>query len=135
MPAFVLGEVEASKSREYPPGVCVIAWGSWETYTLVPAAAIALKIDPSTPVALEAYMAVINTIIGLTAWAGVHRVLQIKDGDTLCVSGAAGAVGSLVCQLARAAGARVVGVCGSRDKCDFVRSLGCEAAIDHSRSD
>ena len=131
----MLGEVEASNNEEHPTGTCVIAWASWETYSVVPAAAVVLKIDPATPVPLETYMAVINTIIGLTAWAGVHKVLQIKEGDTLCVSGAAGAVGSLVCQLAEQAGARVVGICGSEDKCEFVKSLGCAAAVNYKTDD
>jgi NADPH-dependent curcumin reductase CurA len=131
MTALLIGEVEASKSTEHPAGHCVVAWGSWETRSIVPAAAIVLKIDPSTTVPLETYMAVINTLIGLTAWVGVHRILAVKSGDVVCVSGAAGAVGSLVCQLAHKAGAKVVGICGSEDKCDFVKSLGCTGAINY----
>ena len=135
MTAPVLGEVEESKHADYPKGVCVIAWSAWETYSVVTPASIVLKIDPSTTVALETYVAVVNTIIGLTAWAGVHRVLEIKAGDTLVVSGAAGAVGSLVCQLAKKAGAKVVGICGSQDKCEFVKTLGCAAAVNYKTDD
>ena len=131
MTALLIGEVEASKSPDHSEGHCVVAWGSWETRSIVPAAAIVLKIDPSTTVPLETYMAVVNTLIGLTAWVGVHRILTVKAGDVVCVSGAAGAVGSLVCQLAHKAGAKVVGICGSKDKCDFVTSLGCSGAINY----
>jgi NADPH-dependent curcumin reductase len=131
MTALLIGEVEASKSPEHSVGHCVVAWASWETHSIVPAAAIVLKIDPSTTVPLETYMAVVNSIIGLTAWVGVHRILAIKAGDVLCVSCAAGAVGSLVCQLAHKAGAKVVGICGSKEKCDFLTSLGCSGAINY----
>ena len=112
-----------------------MAWTAWESYSIVPAAAISLTIDPSSPVALETYMAVVNAIIGLTAWVGVKRILQVKEGDTLCVSGAAGAVGSLVCQLGKMAGAKVVGICGSADKCEFLKTLGCAAAINYKTDD
>lgn len=133
--ALLIGEVEASKNPDYPKGVLAIGWGNWETYSVIPAGFLVLKIEPTTTVPLETYMAVVNTIIGLTAWAGVHRILQIKSGDTLCVSGAAGAVGSLVCQLATKAGAKVVGIAGSKDKCDFVKSLGCVGAVNYKTDD
>ena len=132
---MVIGEVQESKSAEYPKGVCVIAWSSWESHSILPTAAISHKIDPSSPVALETYMAVVNAIIGLTAWAGVKRILEVKEGDTLCVSGAAGAVGSLVCQLGKMAGAKVVGICGSADKCEFLKTLGCAAAVNYKTDD
>jgi NADPH-dependent curcumin reductase CurA len=135
MMAMVIGEVDDSKNTEYVEGNCVIAWGSWETYSVVPAPSIILKIDPSTTVPLESYMAVVNTIIGLTAWTGVNKILKVKSGETLCVSGAAGAVGSLVCQLALKAGAKVVGICGSRDKCDFVKAIGCTDAVNYKTDD
>jgi len=80
-------------------------------------------------------MAVVNAIIGLTAWVGVKRILEVKEGDTLCVSGAAGAVGSLVCQLGKLAGAKVVGICGSADKCEFLKTLGCSAAVNYKTDD
>ncbi len=135
MMALVLGEVQESKSADHPKGVCVLAWTAWESHSIVPAAAIALKIDASSPVALETYMAVLNAIIGLTAWVGVKRILEVKEGDTLCVSGAAGAVGSLVCQLGKKAGAKVVGICGSADKCEFLKKLGCAAAVNYKTDD
>ena len=135
MAALVIGEVQESKSAAYSKGVCVIAWSSWESRSIVPSAAISHKIDPSSPVALETYMAVVNAIIGLTAWVGVKRILEVKEGDTLCVSGAAGAVGSLVCQLGKMAGAKVVGICGSADKCEFLKTLGCAAAINYKTDD
>jgi NADPH-dependent curcumin reductase CurA len=72
-----------------------------------------------------------SIIIGLTAWYGVHKVLGVKPGDLVVVSGAAGAVGSLVGQLAKLQGAQVLGIAGSADKVASLKALGFDAAINY----
>src|SRR5258708_5500959 len=69
---------------------------------------------------------------GMTAYFGLLDVAELKDGDTVVVSGAAGAVGSVVGQIAKIKGCRVVGIAGGQEKCDFiVKELGFDAAIDY----
>ncbi|MEX2519677.1 MAG: NADP-dependent oxidoreductase [Paracoccaceae bacterium] len=69
---------------------------------------------------------------GMTAWAGLTIHGRPKDGETIVVSAATGAVGTLVCQLAKRRGLRVVGVAGGAEKCAYaVETLGCDAAVDH----
>ncbi|MCG8443574.1 MAG: NADP-dependent oxidoreductase [Caulobacterales bacterium] len=72
---------------------------------------------------------------GLSAHAGFFACGAPRPGDKVLVSGAAGGVGSIVAQLARIAGCEVVGIAGGPDKCAFVRSLGCTAAIDYRQED
>ncbi|KAG0706811.1 hypothetical protein DFH29DRAFT_1076792 [Suillus ampliporus] len=69
---------------------------------------------------------------GMTAYFGLHDVGQLKAGETLVVSGAAGAVGSLVCQLGKRAGARVIGIAGTADKCTWLKNdLGVDEALNY----
>jgi NADPH-dependent curcumin reductase CurA len=67
------------------------------------------------------HLSVLSIIIGLTAWHGVNKVLNPASGDVLVVSAGAGAVGSLVGQLAKLKGAKVVGIAGSAAKCKFMK--------------
>ena len=74
--------------------------------------------------------------VAVTAYAGVHRVAPPSEGETYVVSAAASGVGSLVVQLARLQGARVIGIAGSPDKCDWVtEELGADACIDYKGQD
>src|SRR6185295_17143928 len=69
---------------------------------------------------------------GFTAWFGVNEIGRPKPGETFVVSAASGAVGGVAGQLAKAAGCRVVGIAGGREKCDYVlRELGFDACVDH----
>jgi NADPH-dependent curcumin reductase CurA len=75
-------------------------------------------------------------VTGLTAYFGLYEIGQPKNGDTILVSGAGGATGSVVVQLARIAGCRVIGIAGTREKCDWLtRELGAEAAINYRAQD
>ena len=76
------------------------------------------------------------SVTGLTAYFGLLEVGQPKPGDTVLVSAAAGAVGSMVGQIAKIAGCRVVGTAGGQDKCDWLtRELGFDAAVDYKADD
>ena len=68
---------------------------------------------------------------GATAYFGYLELCSPKEGETLVVSGAAGAVGSLVCQLGKIRGCRVIGIAGSKDKCEYLRSIGCDVALNY----
>lgn len=68
---------------------------------------------------------------GLTAWGGLLHIGQPKEGETVFVSGAAGAVGSLVCQIAKIKGCRVIGSAGSQEKCDWLTSIGVDEVINY----
>ena len=88
------------------------------------------KVD-TTLIPLAAYLGVVG-MPGVTAWYGLNRICEPKSGETVVVSAAAGAVGSVVGQLAKQHGCRVVGIAGGRDKCDYVvRELGFDACIDY----
>lgn len=68
---------------------------------------------------------------GMTAWAGLHKVARLQAGETLLVSAASGAVGTMAVQLAKRAGARVIGSTGSADKVAYLKTLGADAVINY----
>lgn len=120
-----VSEVVESKNPGFSPGDYVVAFqGGWKEYWLSNGDALT-KVDPNLA-PLPAYLGVLG-MPGLTAWAGLTQILDPKPGETVFVSGAAGAVGSLVCQLAKLKGARVIASAGSAEKCDWLRK---EAGVD-----
>jgi hypothetical protein len=91
------------------------------------------KVDPGL-VPLPVYLGTLG-MPGMTAYFGLLEVGRPKPGDTVVVSGAAGAVGQVVGQIAKIKGCRVVGIAGGQEKCDYLRSLGFDAAIDYKHED
>ena len=127
-----VGEVVASKNPLFKVGDTVRGGGGWQLYRLVEAAQIGLlqKID-TTRIPLSAYLGAVG-MPGVTAWYGLVKIIHPKAGETVVVSAASGAVGSVVGQLAKARGARVVGIAGGADKCRYVvDELGFDACIDY----
>ncbi|MFE9958721.1 NADP-dependent oxidoreductase [Micromonospora sp. NPDC005299] len=124
-----VGEVVASEAEGFAPGDVVLHGLGWREYALVDAKG-ARKVDPRlAPV--TAYLGVLG-MTGLTAYAGLLDVAAMKPGETVFVSGAAGAVGSMVGQIAKLRGAaRVVGSAGSPAKVERLRALGFDAAFDY----
>jgi NADPH-dependent curcumin reductase CurA len=124
-----IGEVVASEAAGIKPGDTVLHGLGWREYALLDAKA-ARKVDPSlAPV--SAYLSVLG-MTGLTAYAGLLDVAAMKPGETVFVSGAAGAVGSMVGQIAKLRGAsRVIGSAGSAAKVERLRALGFDAAFDY----
>jgi NADPH-dependent curcumin reductase CurA len=124
-----IGEVVASEADGIAVGDTVLHGLGWREYALVDAKA-ARKVDPSlAPV--SAYLSVLG-MTGLTAYAGLLDVAAMKPGETVFVSGAAGAVGSMVGQIAKLKGAgRVVGSAGSKAKVERLEALGFDAAFDY----
>lgn len=130
MIAGTAGEVVASKTASFAVGDKVVSNnGGWQLYSLTDGKDLR-KVDPSN-VPLQAFVGPLG-MPGVTAWYGVNHIIAPKAGGTLVVSAATGAVGTVVGQLAKAKGARAVGIAGGREKCDFaVKELGFDACVDH----
>ncbi|QUO47213.1 NADP-dependent oxidoreductase [Halorubrum ruber] len=129
----VVGEVIESESDAYDAGDLVTGEGKWADYATLDADDVA-PVDPSVA-APEAYLGVLG-MPGRTAYFGLLEVGEPKPGDTVVVSGAAGAVGSVVGQIAKRNGCRVVGFAGSDEKTDWLTDdLGFDAAINYKATD
>lgn len=123
-----VGEVVASKASGFKPGDKVMGMLGWQDHPTM-AAKNLLKLDDND--LLSANLGVLGTT-GMTAFFGLNKIGKPFPGDTLVVTGAAGATGSVVGQIGRIAGCRVVGVAGGPDKCRWlVEELGFDAAIDY----
>ena len=127
----VMGVVEESRSERFQNGDLVtVGLGGWQRYTVC-GAPMAQRVPQLPGVPLTAYMSVLGGT-GLTAYFGMLDIGKAKTGDTVVVSAAAGAVGSIAGQLAKLNGARVIGIAGGAQKCGWiVDELGFDAAIDY----
>lgn len=129
--ARVVGVVSASRNERFPEGTIVWGFLSWETETLVPGGRGLTVVDPTLGPISHAIS--VLGMPGLTAYVGAIELGQPTPGETFYVSSAAGAVGSIAGQLARMAGARVVGSAGSAAKCAHVTDvLGFDACFDRT---
>jgi NADPH-dependent curcumin reductase len=121
------GEVVESKQPGMKPGDKVLTQLGWQLYGTTKEA---IKVDGSRA-PLSYYLGVLG-MPGLTAYFGLKEIGQPKPGETVVVSAASGAVGSVVGQLAKLWGCRAVGIAGGREKCDYVtRELGFDACLDY----
>jgi NADPH-dependent curcumin reductase CurA len=128
-----VGEVVESKHPDFRAGDFVGANDGWQSYAVSPGKA-ARKLDPSAA-PISTSLGVLG-MPGLTAYVGLLDIGQPKPGETVVVSAAAGAVGSVVGQIARIKECRAVGVAGGAEKCDYVvKELGFDACVDHRQSD
>ena len=124
-----VGVVEASNHAGFALGDQVQGILGWQEYAVVPGTAL-LKLPP-LPVPLGARLGLLGHI-GFTAYFGLLDIGAPKEGETLVVSAAAGAVGSLVGQIGKIKGCRVVGIAGSDEKCEWItKTLGFDAAINY----
>ena len=133
MPGATVCRVEAFQIPAFRVGDIVAAYTGWQEHALSDGRGVH-KLDPS--------LAPISTALGvlgmpgLTAWAGLMNIGQPKAGETVVVAAASGAVGSVVGQLAKIKGCRVVGIAGGERKCRYiVDELGFDACIDHRALD
>lgn len=124
-----VAEVVASNHPGFAAGDVVAARFGWTSHALSDGTGVR-RIDPA--------LAPVSTALGVlgmpghTAWVGLNRIAAAQPGETIVVSAATGAVGSLVSQLARRKGMRVIGVAGGAEKCAFaVEALGCHVCLDH----
>ena len=124
-----VGEVIESNSDRIAVGDYVTGGLGWQEYATAPAGELRVVDASATP--LSAYLGVLG-MPGLTAYYGLLKVAGAQSGETVCVSGAAGAVGSAVGQIARLHGCRAVGIAGGAEKCSLVtEEFGFDAAVDY----
>ena len=124
-----VGEVIDSKNDKLRRGGMVVGMGGWQEYVVTDGAG--MRVVDARRVPASAYLGVLG-MPGVTAWYGLLHLGRPKAGETVVVSAASGAVGSVVGQLARVHGARPVGFAGGAAKCDYVvRELGFDACVDY----
>jgi len=124
-----VGVVEQSQNPRFAPGDAVAGHFGWQEYGVSDGKGLN-KLD-TRQIPMSAYLGPVG-MPGVTAWYGLRRICQPKPGETILVSAASGAVGSVVGQLAQATGCRVVGIAGGPAKCAYVRDeLGFDACLDH----
>jgi NADPH-dependent curcumin reductase CurA len=127
------GEVVESRNPKFKPGDIVVGYLGWQTYGVTDGVGM-YKVD-TTHVPLSAYLGAVG-MPGVTAWYGLNKIIAPKADETVLVSAASGAVGSVVGQLAKIAGCRAVGIAGGKDKCDYVvNELKFDACIDYKSED
>lgn len=133
MEGGTIGEVIASADPGFAPGDVVLGTRGWQTHTLAKAQGL-VKLDRHGP-RLSAYLGVLG-MPGTTAYSGLKDIGNVKAGETVVVSAASGPVGSVAGQLAKRAGARVVGIAGGPEKCLWVQEALCfDACVDHRTLD
>jgi NADPH-dependent curcumin reductase CurA len=130
-----VGTVVASRSPKFPEGHVVTALNGWQQFVALPDDGLATPIGPAAEVDQLAMLAVYGAT-GLTAYVGMLDVGEVKEGETVVVSAAAGATGSIAAQIAKIAGCRVIGVAGTDEKCRWlIEDLGLDGAINHRTDD
>jgi len=131
----IVGEVVESKNSEYPVGTIVSAMHGWQSLTVA-------KPDDYRLFKVDRELAPISTAVGVTgmpgqtAYFGLLKLGKPQSGETVVVSAASGAVGSVVGQIARIQGSRAIGVAGGAEKCRYVvEALGFDACVDYKAAD
>src|SRR5688572_7269005 len=132
MRAGAAGTVVASKHEKFKVGDVVTGAFGVQQYALSNGKGV-IKVDTRL-VPLPVYLGTLG-MPGMTAYFGLLEVGKPKAGETVVVSGAAGAVGMVVGQIAKIKGCRVVGIAGGKEKCDYLKTLGFDAAIDYKNED
>jgi NADPH-dependent curcumin reductase CurA len=124
-----VGEIVESKNPKFAVGDKVQGMMGWSEMGV--SDGIMLRKLDTTHVPLSAYLGSVG-MPGMTAWYGLTQIMQPKEGETIVVSAASGAVGSVVGQLAKQRGCRAVGIAGGKEKCDYVvNELGFDACVDY----
>jgi NADPH-dependent curcumin reductase CurA len=133
MTGETVGEVVASANPDFLRGDIVVGARGWQTHSVSPGGQLHKIVKGAAP--LSAYLGILG-MPGATAYAGVTEICKPKAGETFVVSAASGAVGSVAGQLAKRAGARVVGIAGGSEKCLWVQDrLGFDDCVDHRSLD
>jgi hypothetical protein len=133
MRGLAVGTVEKSNHAKFAAGDRVQGMFGWQEYLLSSGEGVTKLPESGLP--FTAYLGLFG-LAGLTAYAGLLEVGQPKSGETLLISGAAGSVGSLVGQIGKIKGLRVVGIAGTDEKCNWlVKELGFDAAVNYKEAD
>ena len=129
MRGAIIGQVVASKSANFQKGNYVSAWPGWTELAILPAKDVTLITVPKNGRVTDTLGVLGGT--GLTAYFGILNVGEVKAGDFVVVSGAAGATGSVVCQIAKLKGAKVLALAGSDEKVQWLKELGVDEALNY----
>ena len=133
--ASTIGVVEASCADGFAPGQWVVGLNAIEDYSVAATGGFTQPIDPNAVPSVTNYLSLFGAV-GMTAYFGLFDVCDPKPGETVLVTGAAGAVGSIVGQLAKIAGCRAVGIARGAEKCArLTERFGFDAAIDYRGKD
>jgi len=133
--ASTIGVVEASKAEGFAPGQWVMGLNAIEDYSIGTVGGFTQPIDPGLVPSVTNYLSLFGAV-GMTAYFGLFEVCEPKPGDTVLVSGAAGAVGSIVGQLAKIHGCKTIGIAGGAEKCRrLTERYGFDVAIDYRGKD
>jgi NADPH-dependent curcumin reductase len=126
-----VGEVVESRHASFASGDHVVGMGGWQEYSIVDGGSRAIRKVDANHIPLSAYLGAVG-MPGVTAWYGLLKIIEPQPGNTITVSAASGAVGSVVGQLAKARGCRAIGFAGGPEKCRYVTDeLGFDACIDY----
>jgi NADPH-dependent curcumin reductase CurA len=132
MEGGAVGEVVESNFEGLKPGDHVMSMYGWRDAYVAPGKAL-MKIDTSILPA-QAYLGIAG-LTGMTAYVGLKRMIDLQEGETLWMSAGAGAVGSAGVQFAKAMGATVIATAGGADKCEYLKTIGVDHAIDYKATD
>ena len=133
--ASTIGVVEESHAEGFEKGQWVMGLHALEDYSVSQAGGFTQPIDANLVPSVTNYLSIFGAV-GMTAYFGFLEVCEPKEGETVLATGAAGAVGSLVGQLAKIVGCRVVGIAGGPEKCaKLTEKYGYDAAIDYRGKD
>ena len=133
--ASTVGVVEASRADGFAPGQWVLGLNGLEDYSIGQVSGFTQPIDAAAVPSVTNYLSIMGAV-GLTAYFGLLDVCEPQADDTVLVSGAAGAVGSLVGQIAKIKGCRTIGIAGGPEKCRrLTERYGFDAAIDYRGKD
>ncbi|XBQ16028.1 MAG: NADP-dependent oxidoreductase [Oceanicaulis sp.] len=129
MEGGAVGQVVKSSHPDYAEGDWVMSMMGWREGWTGPAGAVMSKVDPDL-LPPEAYLGIAG-LTGMTAYVGIKRCIDLKEGETLWMSAGAGAVGSAGIQFAKAMGANVIATAGGPEKTAFCEEIGADAAVDY----
>jgi NADPH-dependent curcumin reductase len=133
--SFAVGEVVSSREPRFRPGQLVQGLFGWQDYAVARPGTLSAPTAVPEGVPIETAMSILG-LTGLTAYFGLLEIGRPQPGETVVVSGAAGATGSAVGQIARIKGCRAVGIAGGAEKCRYLTAeLGFDAAIDYKSED
>ncbi len=135
MRGIAVGQVVASRNADYPEGAFVTGLTGWQDYFVASSTMPLQRVPDGLPVSPSAALGVLG-LTGVTAYFGMGEIGDPKPGETVVVSAAAGAVGTVAGQIAKIRGARTVGIAGGPEKCAWiVDEVGYDAAVDYKAPD
>ncbi len=130
-----LGVVGESRHPDFRSGEHVVGRLGWQTHVVSDGSNLDFKIERRDEIPLTAYLGVCGSN-GVTAWLGLKKIAELKSGESVLVSAAAGSVGSAAGQIAKAMSCRAIGIAGGREKCRIVtEDFGFDACCDYKRED